>query len=129
MAQTAATRQMRPAGDSQGQPMAAPAPLLISGRMSTSRRRFLKPKLDGRTKKSAAGQLEQSLKRLDTDMIDLVQVHEVIRMNDPERVFGPGGTMEALVAAKQAGKLRFIGFTGHKDPAIHLHMLTVAAKN
>jgi aryl-alcohol dehydrogenase-like predicted oxidoreductase len=90
---------------------------------------FLMTKLDGRTRESAAGQLEQSLKRLRTDMIDLVQVHEVIRMEDADRVFGPGGAIEALVAAKKAGKLRFIGFTGHKDPAIHLHMLDVAAKH
>ena len=87
---------------------------------------FVMTKLDGRTKESALGQLEQSLKRMRTDMIDLVQVHEVIRMTDPDRVFGPGGAMEALVQAKKAGKLRFIGFTGHKDPEIHLHMLAVA---
>jgi len=90
---------------------------------------FLMTKLDGRTQDSAAKQLEQSLKRLRTDTIDLVQVHEVIRMEDPERVFGPGGAIEALVAAKKAGKLRFIGFTGHKDPAIHLHMIETAAKH
>jgi aryl-alcohol dehydrogenase-like predicted oxidoreductase len=89
---------------------------------------FLMTKLDGRTRQSAEQQLEQSLQRLKTDVIDLVQVHEVIRMNDPERVFGPGGAMEALVAARKAGKLRFIGFTGHKDPSIHLHMLEVAKK-
>ena len=71
--------------------------------------------LDGRTKSAAAAQLDQSLKRLQTDMIDLVQIHEVIRMNDPARVFAPGGAIEALVEARQAGKLRFIGFTGHKD--------------
>jgi aryl-alcohol dehydrogenase-like predicted oxidoreductase len=90
---------------------------------------FLMTKLDGRTRASAAAQLDQSLNRLRTDMIDLVQVHEVIRMDDAERVFAPGGTMEALLAAKKAGKLRFIGFTGHKDPAIHLHMLDVAAQH
>jgi aryl-alcohol dehydrogenase-like predicted oxidoreductase len=90
---------------------------------------FLMTKLDGRTKDSAEKQLEQSLQRLRTDTIDLVQVHEVIRMEDPDRVFGPGGAIEALVAAKKAGKLRFIGFTGHKDPAIHLHMLDTAAKH
>jgi aryl-alcohol dehydrogenase-like predicted oxidoreductase len=91
-------------------------------------RAFVMTKLDGRTRASAEQQLEQSLRRLRTDVIDLVQVHEVIRMTDPERVFGPGGAMEALVAARKAGKLRFIGFTGHKDPAIHLHMLDVARK-
>jgi predicted aldo/keto reductase-like oxidoreductase len=87
---------------------------------------FLMTKLDGRTAQSARDQLEQSLKRLQTDMIDLVQIHEVIRKDDPERCFAPGGTIEALVAAKKAGKLRFIGFTGHKDPDIHRHMLEVA---
>jgi predicted aldo/keto reductase-like oxidoreductase len=87
---------------------------------------FLMTKLDGRTKESAMGQLEQSLKRLQTDVIDLVQIHEVIRMSDPAAVFGPGGAIEALVQAKQAGKLRYIGFTGHKDPAIHLAMLKAA---
>jgi aryl-alcohol dehydrogenase-like predicted oxidoreductase len=87
---------------------------------------FLMTKLDGRTKSAAAGQLDQSLKRLQTDMIDLVQVHEVIRMTDPSRVFAPGGAIEALIEARQAGKLRFIGFTGQKDPEIHLTMLKMA---
>jgi predicted aldo/keto reductase-like oxidoreductase len=87
---------------------------------------FLMTKLDGRTAKSAAEQLEQSLKRLQTDMIDLVQIHEVIRKDDPERCFAKGGAIEAFVAARKAGKLRFVGFTGHKDPDIHLHMLDVA---
>ena len=89
---------------------------------------FLMTKLDGRTAKAATLQLEQSLKRLQTDVIDLVQVHEVIRMNDPERSFAADGIIGALQAAKKAGKLRFIGFTGHKDPAIHLHMLDTAQK-
>ena len=89
---------------------------------------FLMTKLDGRTKASANEQLEQSLRRLQTDMIDLVQVHEVIRMDDPDRVFAPGGAIEALVDAKKAGKLKFIGFTGHKDPDIHLKMLAAADK-
>ena len=87
---------------------------------------FLMTKLDGRTAKSAAEQLEQSLKRLQTDMIDLVQIHEVIRKDDPERCFAKGGAIEAFVAARKAGKLRFVGFTGHKDPDIHLYMLDVA---
>ncbi len=86
---------------------------------------FLMTKLDGRTAKSARGQLEQSLKRLGTDHIDLVQVHEVIRDTDPERAFKEGG-IEALVEARRQGKLRFIGFTGHKDPSIHLKMLQSA---
>jgi aryl-alcohol dehydrogenase-like predicted oxidoreductase len=87
---------------------------------------FVMTKLDGRTKAAATEQLEQSLRRLQTDMIDLVQVHEVIRFEDPARVFGPGGAIEALVEAQKAGKLRFIGFTGHKDPDIHLAMLKAA---
>jgi len=88
---------------------------------------FLMTKIDGRNRKSAAAQIDQSLKALGTDVIDLMQVHEVIRAAEPERVFGPDGAMEALLAAKQAGKIRFIGFTGHKSPAIHLKMLEVAA--
>lgn len=87
---------------------------------------FLMTKIDGRTKSLAAQQLDESLKRLQTDHLDLLQIHEVIRMTDPDRVFGPSGTVEALVAAKQAGKIRHIGFTGHKDPAIHLKMLNTA---
>jgi aryl-alcohol dehydrogenase-like predicted oxidoreductase len=89
---------------------------------------FLMTKLDGRTAKAATEQLEQSLKRLQTDVIDLVQVHEVIRFNDPERCFAKDGVIGALQAAKQQGKLRFIGFTGHKDPKMHLAMLEAAAK-
>jgi aryl-alcohol dehydrogenase-like predicted oxidoreductase len=87
---------------------------------------FLMTKLDGRTKQAAAEQLDQSLKRLRTDAIDLVQIHEVIRPNDPARCFAEGGCVEALLDAKKAGKLRFIGFTGHKDPDIHLAMLKAA---
>jgi predicted aldo/keto reductase-like oxidoreductase len=87
---------------------------------------FLMTKLDGRTKQAANEQLEQSLRRLGTDMIDLVQIHEVIRPTDPARCFGAGGCIEALVEARKAGKLRFIGFTGHKDPDIHLAMLKAA---
>ncbi|MBK7861271.1 MAG: aldo/keto reductase [Archangiaceae bacterium] len=90
---------------------------------------FVMTKLDGRTAKAATGQLEQSLQRLQTDVIDLVQVHEVIRPDDAERVFAQGGAAEALLAARKAGKLRFIGFTGHKDPDIHRHMLEVARQH
>ena len=90
---------------------------------------FLMTKLDGRTKASANEQLEQSLKRLQTDHIDLVQFHEIIRMEDPDRIFAPGGAMEAMLDAKKAGKLRYIGFTGHKDPLVHLRMLEVAQKH
>jgi uncharacterized protein len=87
---------------------------------------FLMTKIDGRDAKTAANQIEESLRRLQTDRIDLLQFHEVIRMNDPERIFAAGGGMEAAVKAKQAGKIRYIGFTGHKSPEIHRHMLEVA---
>jgi aryl-alcohol dehydrogenase-like predicted oxidoreductase len=86
-------------------------------------RAFLMTKLDGRTKKAAAEQLDQSLRRLQTDVIDLVQIHEIIRSEDPGRCFAEDGAMQALLEAKKAGKLRFIGFTGHKDPKIHLAMI------
>jgi predicted aldo/keto reductase-like oxidoreductase len=87
---------------------------------------FLMTKIDGRTKKAAAEQLDQSLERLQTEVIDLLQFHEVIRLEDPDRVFAKGVAMEAVLAAKKAGKVRFIGFTGHKDPLVHLRMLEVA---
>ena len=87
---------------------------------------FLMTKLDGRTKAKANQHIDQSLERLRTDHIDLVQIHEVIRMDDPKRVFEAGGAIEALVEARKAGKIRFIGFTGHKDPAIHMTMLAAA---
>jgi aryl-alcohol dehydrogenase-like predicted oxidoreductase len=87
---------------------------------------FLMTKMDGRTKESFDKQLEQSFGRLQTDVIDLVQFHEVIRMEDPDRIFGAGGSIEAAIAARQAGKIRYIGFTGHKDPAVHLRMLEIA---
>jgi aryl-alcohol dehydrogenase-like predicted oxidoreductase len=90
---------------------------------------FLMTKMDGRTAKEYNRQLEQSLARLRTPTIDLVQFHEVIRMEDPDRIFAPGGAMEAAVAARQAGKIRYIGFTGHKDPAVHLRMLEIAQKH
>jgi predicted aldo/keto reductase-like oxidoreductase len=88
---------------------------------------FLMTKIDARTKALATQQLEQSLRRLQTDAVDLLQFHEVIRREDPDRIFAPGGAMEAVLAAQQAGKLRYIGFTGHKDPVVHLRMLEVAA--
>jgi aryl-alcohol dehydrogenase-like predicted oxidoreductase len=90
---------------------------------------FLMTKLDGRTADEYNKQLEQSLGRLQTDVIDLVQFHEVIRMEDPDRIFAAGGALEAAIAARQAGKIRYIGFTGHKDPAIHLRMLETAQKH
>jgi len=91
------------------------------------RRVFLMTKIDGRTRKAAAAQIDQCLRDLGTEVIDLLQVHEVIRLSDPARVFGPEGAIEALVAARKAGKIRFVGFTGHKSPEIHLQMLQVAA--
>ena len=87
---------------------------------------FLMTKIDGRSKSEAARQLDESLRRLKTDCIDLVQHHEVIRYEDPHRIFDEEGAQSALVAARKAGKLRYIGFTGHKDPHIHLHTLRVA---
>ena len=86
-------------------------------------------KIDGRTRQAAAQQIDESLRRLQTDHFDLLQHHEIIRLEDPDRIFASGGAMEALLAAKQAGKLRFIGFTGHKDPLVHLRMLEIAAKH
>ena len=88
---------------------------------------FLMTKIDGRSKKEAARQLDESLQRLQVDYIDLVQHHEIIRYEDPHRVFDEEGANVALIEAQEAGKLRYIGFTGHKDPYIHLHMLEVAA--
>jgi predicted aldo/keto reductase-like oxidoreductase len=90
-------------------------------------RAFLMTKIDGRSRTEAARQLDESLRRLGTDRVDLVQHHEIIRYEDPHRVFDPEGAHAALLAARQAGKCRFIGFTGHKDPRIHLYMLDVAA--
>jgi len=90
---------------------------------------FLMTKMNGRTKDSYNKQLEQSLGRLQTDVIDLVQFHEVIRLEDPDRYFAPGGAIEAAVAARQAGKIRYIGFTGHKDPLVHLRMLDMAKQH
>jgi predicted aldo/keto reductase-like oxidoreductase len=90
---------------------------------------FLMTKIDGRTKTAAAAQLNESLRRLQTDRIDLLQFHEVIRDSDPERVFADGGCMEAVMEARKAGKVRFIGFTGHKSPDIHLKMLATASKH
>ncbi|MDD5199608.1 MAG: aldo/keto reductase [Terrimicrobiaceae bacterium] len=88
---------------------------------------FLMTKIDGRTKEAAARQIDESLRRLQTDHVDLMQFHEIIRMDDPERIFAPGGAMEAMRDARKAGKVRYIGFTGHKSPGIHLRMLETAA--
>ncbi len=89
-------------------------------------RAFLMTKIDGRTKETAAKQLDESLQRLQTDHIDLVQHHEILRFEDPHRIFDDQGANAALIEARDAGKIRFIGFTGHKDPRIHLYMLEVA---
>lgn len=87
---------------------------------------FVMTKIDGRSKKEAARQLDESLQRLGVDQIDLVQHHEVIRYEDPHRIFDEEGANAALLEAREAGKLRYIGFTGHKDPHVHLHTLEVA---
>jgi aryl-alcohol dehydrogenase-like predicted oxidoreductase len=78
----------------------------------------------GRDKNVAMRQLEESLTRLQTDHLDVWQIHEVIYENDPDLIFAPNGAAEALLEAKQQGKVRFVGFTGHKDPSIHLKMLS-----
>ena len=88
---------------------------------------FLMTKIDGRTKASAAKQIDESLQRLQTDHLDLLQLHEIIQVDAPDRIFAEGGAIEAVAEAKKAGKFRFIGFTGHKDPMVHLRMLEVAA--
>jgi len=88
---------------------------------------FLMTKIDGRTRAAAATQINDSLQRLQTDRIDLLQFHEVIRDTDPDRIFAAGGALEAALEAKKAGKVRYIGFTGHKSPDVHLKMLAAAA--
>ena len=87
---------------------------------------FLMSKIDGRTSNACRDQIDESLKRLQTDHVDLMQFHEVIRLEDPDRIFAEGGAMEAMLEAKKAGKVRYIGFTGHKDPYVHLRMLETA---
>ena len=90
---------------------------------------FLMTKIDGRTKAAAERQINESLVRLQTDHLDLLQHHEILRLEDPDRIFAKGGAMEAVLEAKKAGKIRYIGFTGHKDPLVHLRMLEVADKH
>ncbi len=90
---------------------------------------FLMTKLDARTAKDYDKQLEQSLGRLDTDVIDLVQFHEILRFEDPDRIFADDGAIHAAIAARKAGKIRYIGFTGHKDPHIHLRMFEIAEQH
>ncbi len=87
---------------------------------------FLMTKNDGRTKEEFDKQLHESLERLQTDHLDLIQFHEIIRFEDPDRIFAENGAAEAALAAKKAGKVRYIGFTGHKDPHVHLYMLKTA---
>jgi aryl-alcohol dehydrogenase-like predicted oxidoreductase len=90
---------------------------------------FVMTKFDGRTKGSALKQLDQSLQRLQVDYVDLWQFHENIRLDDPDRFFAEGGAVEAVLEARKAGKARYIGFTGHKDPTVHLRMLEEAEKH
>ena len=90
---------------------------------------FLMTKIDGRTKEEATKQLDESLRRMQVDHIDLVQHHEILRFEDPHRIFDEQGANAALLEARDAGKVRFIGFTGHKDPRIHLYLLEVAKDN
>ncbi|HYY49014.1 MAG TPA: aldo/keto reductase [Thermoplasmata archaeon] len=92
-------------------------------------RAFLMTKIDGQTKEAAAAQIDESLRRLRTDVVDLLQFHEIIRMGDPDRIFAEGGALEAALDARDAGRIRFIGFTGHKSPAIHRKMLETAARH
>jgi aryl-alcohol dehydrogenase-like predicted oxidoreductase len=87
---------------------------------------FLMSKIDGRSKREAMRQLEESLRRLQVECIDLVQHHEILRYEDPNRIFDEEGANAALIEARKQGKIRHIGFTGHKDPRIHLYMLEVA---
>ncbi len=90
---------------------------------------FLMTKIDGRDQKTAVQQIDESLRRLETDHLDLLQFHEIIRRSDPTSVFAPNGAIHAVLAAQKAGKVRFIGFTGHKSPEIHLHMIETAAQH
>ncbi len=90
---------------------------------------FLMTKIDGRTPTAASKQLEDSLRRLKTDHIDLMQIHEVIRPGDPEQAFRPGYVVDVLKQAQKAGKIRYIGFTGHKSPDIHLSMIETADRH
>jgi predicted aldo/keto reductase-like oxidoreductase len=90
---------------------------------------FLMTKLDGRFAKSATIQLDESLKRLQVDHVDLIQFHDVARIDDSEKIFAPDGALEGMIKARRTGKVRYIGFTGHKSPEIHLHMLNIAFKN
>ena len=90
---------------------------------------FLMTKIDGRDRKSAAIQIDESLRRLQTDRIDLLQFHEIIHNDDPDRIFAAGGALEAVLEAQDEGKIRYTGFTGHKSPRIHVKMLEMAARH
>src|SRR5437762_567995 len=90
---------------------------------------FLMTKIDGRSKEEAARQLDESLKRFGVDRIDLVQHHGILRYEDPHRILHEEGANAALIEARAAGKIRYIGFTGHKDPRVHLYMLEVASQH
>lgn len=84
---------------------------------------LLMSKAELRDAKGAMGQLENTLKRMQTDYLDLWQCHEVVRHDEVDKIFGPGGSLEAFVKAKKEGKVRHIGFTGHGDPSVHLRLL------
>jgi predicted aldo/keto reductase-like oxidoreductase len=90
---------------------------------------FVMTKFDGRTRESALLQLDESLERLGVDHVDLWQFHENIRLEDPDRFFAGGGACEAMLGARKSGKVRYFGFTGHKDPSVHLRMLQLAEKH
>ena len=90
---------------------------------------FIMTKIDGRTKDEAAKQIDESLKRLQVDHVNLLQFHEIIRFDDSDRIFAEDGAIHAFLEAKKAGKTRYIGFTGHKDPHVHLYMLEVAERH
>ena len=92
-------------------------------------RAFVMTKIDGRSRKEAAKQLDESLTRLGCGHIDLLQHHEVIRFEDADRIFAEDGAMQTFLKAQREGKIRYIGFTGHKDPHIHLYMLETAARH
>src|SRR5260370_8471109 len=92
-------------------------------------RAFETTKIDSRKTTAAVVQINEPLRRSQTDRIDLLQFHEVIRDLDPDRIFAKGGDSEGALEAKKAGKIRLIGFTGHKSPDIHLKMLGAASKH
>jgi len=92
-------------------------------------RAFLMTRVDGRDRRSAAEQLGELIRRLQTDRIDLLQFHKIIREDDPERIFAEGGAREALLEASDEGKIRYIGFTKHKSPSVHPKMRTTAARH